>query len=169
MKATVSVAFAAGSVIALSSALAGPPQVQRIPRIPFRVANSATDTLPYADNFDSYATGAFPCASAAPNCVGPNDWHLWAAAEASRSGPAGPNNGAIASGTAHSGANALRFTQMTDVVQPGNLTSGAYDIRVWTYVPSSVPTGTYTQNWIIVLNQYEPPYLGGNGLTGPSR
>jgi len=28
----------------------------------------------------------------------------------------------------------------------------------------NVPTGTYTQNWIIVLNQYEPPYIGGNGF-----
>jgi hypothetical protein len=134
--------------------------------MPFRVGpgGGGTDSFPYSDNFDSYPAGPWPCASPAPNCAGANGWQLWAAAEASRSGPAGPNNGTIATGTTHSGANALRFSQMTDIVQTGSVTSGAYDVRVWTYVPSSTPHGTYTQNWVIVLNQYEPPYSAGNGF-----
>src|SRR4029078_5154153 len=90
MKVTVFVALAAGGTVALSSAPAGPPPAPRLPRAPFRVVNNAADTLPYADNFDSYATGAFPCSSAAPNCAGPNDWHLWASGEARRGGPRRP-------------------------------------------------------------------------------
>jgi hypothetical protein len=116
-----------------------------------------------SESFDSYTAGSgFPCATAAPNCSGPNGFYLWDGAEASRGGVNGPNNGTISTTHAHSAPNSLQLGPAVDVVQTGNVTSGQWKISVWTWVTSPTNGQTYDQAYIIVMNNYQPPTVPTN-------
>ncbi|MEX2219847.1 MAG: hypothetical protein WD749_13935 [Phycisphaerales bacterium] len=97
------------------------------------------ESFPITENFDSYPVGVFPCVGAA--CAGPNGWSIWYL---------GGTPGAIVSGNAHSGANAFQITAGSDVVQTGNVTSGEWTLRAYTFVPAAA-TGT---GYFIVMHAY---------------
>jgi hypothetical protein len=117
------------------------------------------DSFPVTENFDSYTAGSsFPCSTPGPNCTGTNGWTLWGMAETSTGGSAGPIDGTISTTHAHSGANSLGMTgNAVDIVQTGNVTAGQWQISVWTYVASGA-SGANDNAYIIVLNQYVPPF-----------
>jgi len=97
------------------------------------------DAFPFSDNFDSYTPGVFPCATG--GCAGPNGWSIWYS---------GGSPGAIVSGIAHSGTNALQINAASDITQTGSITSGQWTMRAFTYIPTGV-TGT---GYFIVMHNY---------------
>jgi hypothetical protein len=116
-----------------------------------------TDSFPNSDNFDSYATGPWPCPTPGPSCAGVNGWSLWGVAETSTNGVPGPNNGTIVNTGAHSAPNALLFGSAVDIVQTGNVTSGQWDVSINTFVPSGVTTPASASAYLIIMNAYVPP------------
>jgi hypothetical protein len=97
------------------------------------------EAFPFSDSFDSYAPGAFPCIGG--GCSGPNGWSIWYS---------GGTAGQIVSGAAHSGTNYLQLAAGSDIVQTGNLTSGQWVLRAYSFIP----TGDTGQSYFIVMNAY---------------
>ncbi len=114
-----------------------------------------TDSLPFTENFDSYAAGPWPCLVPGAACSGPNGWQLWGITEASSLGVPGPNDGTISITQAHSPPNSLLLAPAVDCVQTGNITSGQWTLGVWTFIPSG-SVSTTDVAYIIVMNNYAP-------------
>jgi hypothetical protein len=163
MRKTMLVVSASAVVMSAGLALAGPAHTSANPtgRRPI-LANNPMDAFPITENFDTTALGGWPCPTASPGCAGPNGWGLWPVAETSSSTMTpGPNNGTIINTNSHSSPNSLRMGRATDITQTGNITSGQWDVTVWTFVPSGI-SGTGSQAYVIVMNTFNPPTFANN-------
>jgi hypothetical protein len=87
------------------------------------------------ENFDSYAPGS--------TIVGQDGWELW---------HTGGVDATVTNTRAHSAPNSLNLVPGSDIVHRFNITSGAWTIRAWTFVPADATGDAY----MIALNQYSP-------------
>jgi hypothetical protein len=110
----------------------------------------APEAFPFSENFESYAVAPFPCVGG--GCAGPNGWSVWYT---------GGPEGDISTERAHSGTKSLRLRALSDIVQTGELTSGQWIARAWTYFPSNA-TGVPRQAYFIILNTYNNPAVGAD-------
>ncbi len=101
--------------------------------------------LIFADDFESYAPGLFPCEG--PGCIGPGGWTLWWYGHS-----AGPNPGEIVEGTAFSGARAVRVSAGSDFLRSGHLAQRAWRVRAQTWFPVDATAPT-DHGYFILLNE----------------
>ncbi len=116
-------------------------------RPPTSGSGGATDSMPFSDNFDSYANGSA--------LTGQGGWVRW--------DPAASVDGVVSNAQSVSAANSFKLVPQTDQVQTGTaITSGKWELKCKTYYPSTnVAPGVNDGAFIIGLNRF---ISGGVGM-----
>jgi hypothetical protein len=140
MRNVLTAAFVAGSAAGLT--WAGPEIQGKLPGSGVRLPASGSGSIdnPLTENFESYTVGQ--------GIVGQNGWQLWNATVF---------DGIITSSTAAAGTRSFEAVASTDVVQVMDVTSGQWEVKVMTYVPTGMPL----EGFFIMLNTFSAPYVSG--------
>lgn len=108
-------------------------------------ASGAGNPLVFADDFEAYAPGLFPCEGA--GCIGPGSWTLWW-----YNYIPGPQPAEISEEQAFSGRQSVRVSPRSDILRSGHLASGVWRVRAQTYIPAEA-TEPEDSGYFILLNE----------------